>query len=336
MTRGAGPKLANPSFLAIHPNQKLLYAVNEMDEFNGQNGGGVSTLAIDPASGTLRLLSQQSSRGRAPCHLIVDRAGKNVLVANYNSGSVACFPIRADGTLGAASSLIQHHGKSIDPVRQEGPHAHSIYLDRANKFALVTDLGLDQIFVDAFDASRGTLVPNIPALSCVSPGSGPRHLDFHPSGQYIYVINELANTISAFTYDAEKGTLKAIQTISTLPADYQGTSLAAEVQVHPSGRFAYASNRGHDSIAVFTVDAVTGALSPAGHQSTRGKNPRNFAIDPSGAYLLAANQDSDSIVVFAIDQQTGSLTRVGEPVSIPMPVCIQWYPASTIPSALNQ
>ena len=205
--RGAGPNLPDPSFLAIHPSRKFLYAVNELGEFNGKKGGGVSALAIDPASGKLTLLNQQSSVGSGPCHLTVDRAGKNVLVANYGSGSVACLPIQADGTLGAASSFIQHEGKSADASRQEGPHAHSINLDQANRFALVADLGLDQVRVYQFNAEKGTLTPNDPPFATVAPGSGPRHLAFHPDGRFAYVISEMANTVTAFTYDSAKGTL---------------------------------------------------------------------------------------------------------------------------------
>jgi 6-phosphogluconolactonase len=325
-TMGPAARLADPSFLAIHPSRKFLYAVNELGEFNGQKGGGVSALAIAPASGMLTLLNQQSSVGSGPCHLTVDRTGKNVLVANYGSGSVACLPIRADGTLSAASSFLQHEGKSVDSGRQEGPHAHSINLDQANRFAVAADLGLDRVFVYKLDAGRGSLTPNEPPFTTVAPGSGPRHFAFHPGGRFGYVISEMANTVTAFAYDADRGTLTEIQAISTLPPSFQGKSYTAEVQVHPSGKFLYGSNRGHDSIAIFTVDPATGKLTAAGHQATLGKNPRNFAIDPTGAYLLAENQDSDSIVVFRIDPATGGLEQVGEPVPIPMPVCIRMIP----------
>ncbi len=325
-TKGAVAKLADPSFLAIHPTRKFLYAVNELDSFNGRKGGGVSALRIDPADGKLRLLNQQSSVGSGPCHLSVDRTGKNVLVANYGSGSVACLPIQADGSLNAATSFIQHEGKSVDSSRQEGPHAHSINLDFANRFAIVADLGLDRVFVYKLDADKGTLTPNEPLFTTVAPGSGPRHFAFHPGGQFGYVINEMANTVTAFAYDAGRGVLTEIQTISTLPAGFRGSSNCAEVQVHPSGKFLYGSNRGHDSIAIFAIDQTSGKLSPVGHQATHGKNPRNFALDPSGTYLLAENQDSDSIFVFRIDPATGSLTQVGEHLRIPMPVCIRMIP----------
>ncbi len=322
-TKGAAARLADPSFLAIHPSRKFLYAVNELDQFNGRPGGGVSALSIDPASGMLTLLNQQSSAGSGPCHLTVDRTGKNVLVANYGSGSVACLPIQADGTLSAASSFFQHEGKSVDSGRQEAPHAHSINLDQANRFVIAADLGLDRVFVYKLDAGKGTLTPNDPPFATVAPGSGPRHFAFHPAGRFGYVISEMANTVTAFVYDADRGTLTEIQTISTLPPSFQGKSYTAEVQIHPSGKFLYGSNRGHDSIAIFTVDPATGKLTAAGYQATLGKTPRNFAIDPTGKYLLAENQDSDSIVVFRIDPATGGLEQVGEPFGIPMPVCIR-------------
>jgi len=324
--KGVAARLADPSFLAIHPSRKFLYAVNELDKFNSRKGGGVSALGIDPASGILTLLNQQSSVGSGPCHLTVDRTGKNVLVANYGSGSVACLPIQADGALSAASSFLQHEGKSVDSGRQEGPHAHSINLDQANRFAIAADLGLDRVFVYQLDAGKGTLTPNDPPFATVAPGSGPRHFAFHPGGRFGYVISEMANTVTAFAYDADRGALTEIQTISTLPPSFQGKSYTAEVQVHPSGKFLYGSNRGHDSIAIFTVDPATGRLTAAGHQATLGKNPRNFAIDPTGTYLLAENQDSDSIVVFRIDPATGDLKQVGEPLAVPMPVCIRMIP----------
>jgi 6-phosphogluconolactonase len=324
--KGAVAQLPDPSFLAIHPGRKFLYAVNELGEFQGRKTGGVSALSIDASTGKLTLLNQQSSVGNGPCHLTVDKAGKNVLVANYGSGLVACLPIRSDGSLEPASSSIQHEGKGTNPDRQGGPHAHSINLDAANRFAFAADLGLDELLIYKFDADKGSLTPNDPPFAKVAPGSGPRHFAFHPNGKFAYVISEMANTVTVFAYDAEKGALDPIQTISTLPDDFRGTSYTAEVQVHPSGKFVYGSNRGHNSIAVFRVDPVSAKLTAAGHQATLGKNPRNFALDPSGSYLLAENQDSDSIVVFRIDPESGGLTQVGEPISVPMPVCIRMMP----------
>jgi 6-phosphogluconolactonase len=319
-------KVQNPSFLAIHPSRKFIYSVNEMGEFRGRRGGGVSAFAIDAQSGMLTPLNQQSSVGSGPCHLVVDRSGKNALVANYESGTVACLPIDSDGKLRPASSSIQHRGSGADPGRQQGPHAHSINLDADNHFAVAADLGLDKVFVYSFDASQGKLTPNDPPFATVAPASGPRHFAFHPSGQFAYVINEMANTVTAFAYDAAKGALKEIQTISTLPEDFKGTSHTAEVQVHPSGKFLYGSNRGHDSIAVFSIDPKTGKLSTVGFEPTQGKHPRNFALDPTGTYLLAENMNSDSIVVFRIDAESGALRPTGQTIAVAKPACIKMIP----------
>lgn len=321
-SKGVAGKVASPSFLAIHPSRKLLYAVSEM----GKPSGGVTAFAIDEATGKLTQLNQESSAGHGPCHLVVDATGKNVLVANYSSGSVAVLPINADGSLRPASSIIQHKGKGTNPSRQEGPHAHSINLDSANRFAFAADLGLDKVFIYAFDPAAGSLVPNASPFGKVAPGSGPRHFAFHPDGKTAYVINEMGNTVTTFDYDPGAGSLTEIQTVSTLPADYKGGGDTAEVQVHPSGKFLYGSNRGHDSIAVFAIDPKSGKLEFLEAEPTQGKNPRNFAIDPTGTFLLAENQDSDSIVVFRIDPATGKLSPTGTKVTIPMPVCIKMIP----------
>lgn len=324
------PRLAaaspDPSFLAIHPSRQFLYAVNESGTIQGHRDGGVSAFSIDPATGALELLNQQLSAGSGPCHLVVDRQGKNVLVANYGSGSVGCLPIEQTGRLRPASTTIQHRGRGADPGRQTGPHAHSINLDAANRIAVAADLGLDRVLIYDFDPANGRLAPHEPPFAKVAPASGPRHFAFHPEGRFGYVINEMANTVTAFAYDADAGTLTEIQTISTLPANFRGTSYTAEVQVHPTGRFLYGSNRGHDSIAVFAIDPTTGKLTLAGITPTQGKNPRNFAIDPTGAWLLAENQDSDSIVVFRIDPQSGTLAPTGQTVKVPKPVCIKMMP----------
>jgi 6-phosphogluconolactonase len=323
---GVVPNVINPSFLAIHPNRRFLYAVNEIGDFRGAKSGAVSAFAIDAGTGKLRLLNQEASGGGGPCHLTVDRTGRNVLVANYGGGSVASLPLRADGRLGPATSFIQHRGSSVDRGRQEGPHAHSINLDAANRFAVAADLGLDQVLVYRFDADHGSLTPNDPPYTTVAPGSGPRHFAFHPSGRHAYVINEMKSTVTAFAYDAQKGTLRSLQTLSTLPEGFTGNNSTAEVQVHPSGRFLYGSNRGHNSIALFRIDRETGRLAAAGHQSTGGKTPRNFRMDPAGSVLLAANQDSDSIVVFRINGETGGLEPTGHVVEVPMPVCVKMMP----------
>lgn len=315
---------ANPSFLAIHPSKRYLYAVGEMPEFEGKSSGAVTAFSLDPASGELKQLNQKPSGGAGPCHVVVDRQGKNVLVANYGGGSAAVLRLEEDGRLGERTGFSQHSGKGSDPGRQEGPHAHSINLDSANRFALVADLGLDQVLVYRFDADKGTIVKNVPPSVKVEPKSGPRHFAFHPNGRYAYVINEMANTVTAMKYDADKGELKPIQTISTLPEGYDKPTWTAEVQVHPSGKFLYGSNRGHNSIAAFTIDEKTGKLTAAGHQAENIKTPRNFAIDPTGKFVLVANQDGDSILVFRVDGQTGALQATGEKAEVGKPVCVKF------------
>lgn len=318
-------ELTNPSFVAMHPSGRSLYAVSEVGEFNGQrNSGGVFSFAVDPQSGDLKELNSQTSQGGDPCHLVVDATGKFVLVANYSGGSVAAFPINDDGSLKAASAFVQHAGSSIHPRRQTAPHAHSVNLDPGNRFAMVADLGLDKILIYRFDAERGLLEPNDPPAVSTEPGGGPRHFAFHPNGQFAYMNNELTLTITPFAYDGEKGILQPLISRSTLPegADRRGAS-TAETLVHPSGKFVYVSNRGNDSIALFRIQP-DGNVRPAGHFSTQGQTPRNFSIDPSGRFLLAANQSSGTIVVFQIHPETGELTPTGDVVSVPSPVCVRF------------
>jgi len=313
-------ELDSPSFLAIHPNGQLLYAVNELDKFAEQKTGAVSALSIDSASGQLTLLNQQPSAGLNPCHLIVDYAGRNVLCANYSSGTVSVLPLEDDGRLKPASSVIQHAGSS-KTKRQSQAHAHSINLDKSGKYALAADLGIDQMITYKFDPKAGTLTPH--SVARLKPGSGPRHFAFHPSGQYAYAINELASTVTAFRYTADQGKLDTIQTISSLPADYDGKSYTAEVQVHPSGKFLYGSNRGHDSIAVYAINQSTGQLTLTQIQPTGGRTPRGFGIDPSGRYLLAANQSTDDIHILKISPDDGRLTPTGNVVKVATPVCVK-------------
>ena len=313
----------NPSFLALHPNGRVLYAVNEVATSGGAPTGAVSAFAIDSSSGALSLLNRQASRGTDPCHLIVDRAGRHLLVANYSSGNVAVLPLAADGRLLTASSVRQHAGTGPNPDRQKGPHAHTVTFDAAERFAFAADLGADRIFVNRFDAATGRLEPHDPDAAVLEPGSGPRHLAWHPSGQYLYAINELRSTVTVLFYDAGRGALTAAQTISTLPAGFAGQNTAAEVVVPANGRFLYASNRGHDSLAMFAIDPTSGTLTPKGHVSAGGRTPRHFAIDSGFRWLLAANQDSDSIAVFRLDPETGHPSPLQvRPVSIPKPVCI--------------
>jgi 6-phosphogluconolactonase len=318
----------NPSFLTLHPSGRFLYAVNEIGESRGDKGGGVSAFAVDSRTGSLTFLNERPSGGAAPCHISLDRPGRHVLVANYWGGSVAVLPLGPDGRLGPATALVQHEGRSGATGSREGPHAHSIDLDAADRFAVVADLGLDELLVYRFDPAQGTLAPNQPPATRLAPGAGPRHFAFHPDGKHGYVINELDSTISAFAYDAGAGILTERQTLSTVPVGFAARNSTAELVVRPDGRFLYGSNRGHDSIAIFSVDAGTGRLTPLGHESTRGRTPRNFAIDPTGAYLLAANQDSDTIAVFRIDAGSGLLAPVGDPLHVPRPVCLRMVVAS--------
>lgn len=323
---GLAAGTANPSFLAVDPARRLLFAVGENDNFNGKPGGAVSAFAINPANAKLTLVNQVSSGGPGPCHVTVDHQGKYVLVANYTGGSVSVFPIASDGRLGECSAFIQHQGSSVNRERQAGPHAHGVYLDAANHIAVVADLGLDRLLISRFDPAKGTLTANDPPFVAVRPGAGPRHFAFHPTGRYGFVINELDSTLTSFQYEPNKGAFKELATVSTLPPDFHARNFPAEVFVHPSGKFVYGSNRGADNIVIFSFDEKTGALSNAGWESTQGRNPRNFAIDPSGQYLIAANQDSGNIVVFRIDQQTGRLSPIGQKADVDFPVCITFVP----------
>lgn len=317
----------NPSFVAIHPSQRFLYSVSEISDFGGKRVGGVSSFSIDPQTGRLTRLNQQPSGGEGPCHLTVDQAGKNVLVANYGGGSVAVLPINDNGELSPPSSTIKHQGSSVDTKRQGAPYAHSINLDSANKFAYAADLGLDKVLIYRFDASQHSLTPNDPAFGIVPPGSGPRHSAFHPSGKYLFVNNELTSTVTSFARDAGSGALKEIVTLSTLPQPTPGNS-TAETVVHPNGKFVYVSNRGHDSLAIFKIDESSGRLTALGHHSSGGKTPRNFNIDPSGTYLLAANQDTNKVVVLKINSDTGALSDTGNSIDVGRPVCVKFVPMS--------
>jgi 6-phosphogluconolactonase len=314
----------NPSFLALHPTRPLVYAVGEMGSFDGKKTGAVSAFARDPASGKLTLLNQQSTQNTGPCHVTVDPSGRCVLVANYGGGSVASLPIKNDGSLGEAVSHMQHSGSSVDQRRQKGPHAHSIQVDPTGRFAVSPDLGIDKVMIYRLDPAAAKLAPNDPPFAAVPPGSGPRHFAFHPNGRFAYVINEMLSTVTAFRYDSQRGALDSIETVSTLPKGFDGPNTTAEVQVHPSGKFVYGSNRGHDSIAIFAVDQETGKLKHLGNQPSQGRTPRNFGIDPTGTFLLAAHQDSNNVVVFRIDAKTGRLSPAGHSILVHMPVCVKF------------
>jgi 6-phosphogluconolactonase len=313
----AGAK--NPSFLEIHPNGRFLYAVSESG-----GAGTVSAYAIAQDTGNLKLLNSQPSGGSGPCHVNIDYVGKNVLVANYGSGSASVIPIAADGKLAKPTGFVQHEGSSINPQRQKGPHAHSINISPDNRFAFVADLGLDKVMIYKLNVEKGTITANDHAFAKVKPGAGPRHFTFGIDGKYAYVINEMGGTITAFAYEPVSGTLTEIQTISTLPDDFTGRSSCAEVRAHPSGKFLYGSNRGHDSIAVYRIDPAKGMLTFIEHERTDIKTPRNFNIDPTGKFCLVANQGADSIVIFRIDQKTGALEPTGHKISIGKPVCIRF------------
>jgi 6-phosphogluconolactonase len=324
---GLAAEAINPSFLAIHPSRQYLYAVGEISNFEGKKAGGVSAFRINPATGKLTLLNQKPSGGTGPCHITVDKAGKNAVVANYNSGSACVLQITADGQLAGPTAMVQHEGKGADPRRQEGPHAHSANLDAANRFAFIADLGLDQVKVYRFDGAKGAITPNDPPAFHTAPGAGPRHFAFHPDGKHAYVIDELDMTITVCDYDAGRGVLTKRQVVSTLPAGAIGSNYStAEVVVHPSGRFVYGSNRGHNSIAAFAVEP-SGELRLIGHQGEGVKTPRNFNIDPTGRWMIVANQDGNSLVVFRIDPKTGALAPTGVRAEVGAPVCVKFMPA---------
>jgi 6-phosphogluconolactonase len=321
----------SPSFLALHPNRRFLYAVNEVAEFNGQKSGSVSAFAVDARTGALSPLNQASSGGDGPCHLVVDPEGKTVVVANYGAGSTAAVAVLEDGRLGPETMVMKHEGASVNRQRQQAPHAHCVALEPGRgrrPRALVADLGADRIFIYRVVAEPGKLQRNDPPSASVMPGSGPRHLAFSPDGRFVYCINELASTLTAFSYNGVRGELDEVQTVTTLPDWYSGNNSTAEIQVHPTGKFVYGSNRGHDSIACFRADPKTGHLTPIGHEKTQGKTPRNFAIDPTGTFLLAANQGSDTVVVFRIDPKTGMLSATGTTASVPTPVCVEFVPVA--------
>jgi 6-phosphogluconolactonase len=320
---GVAAELSNPSFLEIDPKRRLLFTVNEMNESNNQPGGGVSSFSID-AAGKLTPINQQSTKGRGPCHLTLDKTGKFLLVANYSGGSVTVVPVAADGKLGEASDFHQHKGSSVNKARQEGPHAHCVTMDPTNRFALVCDLGLDQVLVYKFDADQGKLTPNNPPHAALKPGAGPRHLAFHPNGKFAYVINELDSTITTFAFDSEKGSLTAVETVPTLPLYYDGENTTAEIHVHPSGKYLYGSNRGHESVVLFEIDEDTGKLRFIEEQGTGGKTPRHFELDRRGAHLIIANQNTHTLLVCRVDAENGRLKPSGVFVDCPSPACVKF------------
>jgi len=323
LTRLNSVATVNPSYLVLDGSKRHLYAVNEVADLGGASAGGVSAFAINGPTGGLQFLNQQSSLGADPCYVTIDASGKFVLVANYTGGNLSVLPIKHDGSLGPATDHIQHEGSSVHE-NQKGPHAHCIILDSANRHALAADLGVDKVMIYRFDRAMGKLKPANPQSASLKPGAGPRHLAFHPSGKYLYVINEIDSTISAFSYNGTNGALTPLQTVSTLPKDFSGKNDCADVHVSPSGRFLYGSNRGHDSIVVFAIDNRTGTLTYVENVPTQGKTPRNFTLDPTGKFLLAANQNSDTVVTFRIDPASGRLKPTGQVTQIPTPVCLKF------------
>ncbi len=318
-------EVVNPSFLATDRNYRFLYAVSEVE---GKVNGGVAAFSIDRKSGSLKSLNNASSAGEAPCHLAVDKTGKMLVVANYGTGSVSAFPLEHDGRLGAMSSLMEAHGSSVNRERQEGPHAHEVVISADNRFVYVPDLGLDQIRIYRLDPSQAKLAASEPAFAKEDPGSGPRHMAFHPSAKFAYVLSELKSEITVFSHDPSSGNLKPIQTISTVPPGYSGENAPAEIEADKAGKFVYASNRGHDSIAVFAIDESTGKLKQIQIVPTQGKEPRGMQIDPTGHFLFAGNHKSNQFVIFHIDPKTGQLTSTGQTFDVPTPVAFQFVPAS--------
>jgi 6-phosphogluconolactonase len=321
---GLAAESVQPSFLTVDAGGHFLYAVNEIESYEGQPTGAVSAFAIDSASGKLSLLNQVSSRDGGPAHIALDRTGKYALVSNYTRGSVTVFPLLKDGRLGEASGFVQHHGAGVDKERQEQPHAHAVAMSSDNRFALVADLGLDQVFAYPFDSAKGTLGQD-PRITKTNAGAGPRHLVFNSEGSLLYVINELQSSITTYAYGAANGGLRELSTISTLPDGFSGHSASAEIALHPSGKFLYASNRGPDSIAVFSIGA-DGLPSHVEFIPVNGKTPRNFAIDPTGSWLLVGDQESDKLVVFRINGKTGRLSPTGQVVQISSPACVTFVP----------
>ena len=322
---GLKAETRSPSFLAASPDGKVLYAVNEIHDYNGTTAGSITSYTVDAKTATLTPLGVESTGGSDPCHVQCDRTGKVVAVANYSGGNFAVLPIGPGGKPGASTALLGGTGSGPDKQRQQGPHAHEVVFDPSNRYLLEADLGLDKILVYRFDAASGKVTPNDPPSVSLVPGSGPRHLAFHPNGKFVFTINEMASTITTLTWDAAKGALTMLGSQSTLPDGFKGNSSTAEIQVHPNGRFLYGSNRGHDSIAVFSI-AADGTLKAVEHESTRGKTPRHFTLDPSGRWLIAGNQGSGTLSVFAVDQSTGALTPTGGLAEVGSPVCVLFWP----------
>ena len=313
----------SPSFLEIHPSKKYIYAVGEMGTPQAK-GGGVTAFSVSLPSGKLAPINQVSAVGQGPCHVNIDKTGKLAMIANYGSGSCASYAIKDDGSLSEAVSFHQHTGTGGDPKRQAGPHAHSVNFSPDNKFAFVCDLGLDRVKIYKIDPATGKAQPHGEGI--VQPASGPRHFAFHPNGKFVFVNNEMAMTETTFAYDADKGALTEVSTVSTIPeADRSQKGLStAETRVHPNGKFVYASNRGHNTIAVFSCESATGKLKLLENVNCQGKTPRNFNLDPTGKWLIVAHQDSNSVALFKVDAETGKLTFTGKKLDVGGPCCVRF------------
>jgi len=323
---GLAAAAENPTFLTFSPNGRFLYAANELYRFGGQASGAASAFSVDRATGKLTLLNQVAARGTGTCYVRTDRTGQFLLLANYGSGSVAVAPVKPDETLAPVVSFVQQSGSGPSP-RQAGPHAHSLNATPDNRYAVAADLGADKLFVYRFDAGTGSLTAADPPSLALKAGAGPRHLSFHPNGRLAYALNEIGSTVTVQAYDPARGTFRELQTISTLPADFEGNNTAAEVLVHPSGKFLYASNRGHNSIAVFAIDE-RGMLKPLAHVPSQGRTPRGYSLDPEGRWLIAANQDTHNIAIFRIDPNTGIPAATGQSLEVRSPVCVKFLPGS--------
>lgn len=317
--RGVAARADNPAFLALSADRSRLYAVSEVSDHDGAPQGAVAAYRVAPADGALAPMGRQRTGAAGPCHVAEHPSGALVFAANYAGGALTTYRCAPGGALGERPLTLHHEGSSIDPERQQEPHPHSVNLSPDGTYLYVPDLGIDRIVCYRIDLAAGTL--SKAGSVALAPGSGPRHFTFHPRGRVAYVINELASTITALAYDAADGGLTEIDTVSTLPPGFSGSSTCADIHVHPNGRFVYGSNRGHDSIACFAVGG-DGRLDPLGHESTQGNTPRNFALDPSGKLLLAANQHSDSIVTFRVDGERGTLQPTGHRAAVPAPVCL--------------
>jgi 6-phosphogluconolactonase len=309
----------SPTFLAIPPSGKVLYSVNEATT----TSGGVSSYAIEPKTGKLTLMNQESAHGRGPCHIALDQTGKLAFVSNYGAGTFTVLPIQSDGKFGAATDSIKYEGKGPNAQRQDKPHIHSATISPNNRFVYVCDLGNDKVYIYEFDKATGKVKPAATPFAAVSPGSGPRHITIHPNGKYLYLVEELTSTVATFSLDSKTGALTMIEdNVKTLPADFTGKNTSADIHTDPKGRFLYQSNRGYDALAILSI-ANDGKVSLVGQQSTEGKVPRNFMIDPKGEYAFAANQDTDNIVVYKVDSKTGKLTPTGHQIKVPAPVCLK-------------